>query len=63
MGIGLWFVYGVIKADVEIWLANGLSGIAALVLLGLKLHVSYVEMRTHHAVTPALSEMVELPVA
>ena len=39
-GIGLWFTYGIIKADPEIWLANGLSGVAVVVLLVLKLHQS-----------------------
>jgi MtN3 and saliva related transmembrane protein len=39
-GIGLWFTYGIIKGDAEIWLANGLSGLAVIVLLALKLHTS-----------------------
>ena len=39
-GIGLWFAYGVMKGDIEIWLANGLSCLAVLVLLVLKVHVT-----------------------
>jgi len=40
LGIGLWFVYGLIKRDLEIWLANGLTDFAVLVLLLLKVTTS-----------------------
>jgi MtN3 and saliva related transmembrane protein len=37
VGIGLWFVYGLIRRDHEIWLANGLTDLAVLALILLKL--------------------------
>jgi MtN3 and saliva related transmembrane protein len=52
-GIGLWFVYGIMKDDVEIWLANGLSCIAVLVLLVLKMHVTVKDAPTLDATAQA----------
>ena len=61
-GIGLWFAYGVLKNDVEIWLANGLSAVAALILLGLKLHVTYEELRARRVGAHERNEPLEVPI-
>ena len=61
-GIGLWFAYGILKNDMEIWLANGLSVIAALILLGLKLHVTYEELRAKRDLARELGDPVEVRV-
>jgi MtN3 and saliva related transmembrane protein len=50
VGIGLWFVYGLLKSDLEIWLANGLTDFAVLVLLLLKVTTS---VRGRSAASPA----------
>ena len=36
-GIGLWFVYGVLRALGPLMLANGLTGLQILFLVGLKI--------------------------
>jgi MtN3 and saliva related transmembrane protein len=36
-GIGLWFVYGVLRTSGPLILANGLTGLQILFLIGLKL--------------------------
>lgn len=36
-GVGLWFVYGVLRMSRPIMFANGLTGVQVLFLLGLKI--------------------------
>ena len=62
-GISLWFAYGVMKSDVEIWLANGLSCLAVLVLLGLKLHVTVEEIASKRVSSPGSVEPIKVPVS
>ena len=36
-GLGLWFAYGVLRDSMPLMMANGITGILVLLLLGLKL--------------------------
>lgn len=61
-GISLWLIYGIIKSDMEIWLANGLSVIAALILLALKAHVTFEDFQARRAHDRDHHEPLEIPV-
>jgi MtN3 and saliva related transmembrane protein len=37
MGVGLWFVYGYLRMSGPLMLANGLTGLQILIILGLKI--------------------------
>ena len=36
-GVGLWFVYGYLRASVPVMAANGVTGVLILIILGIKL--------------------------
>jgi MtN3 and saliva related transmembrane protein len=37
LGVGLWFVYGYLRMSGPLMLANGLTGLQVLIILGLKI--------------------------